>query len=142
MIEIFPSKLEGGPLERHPLEKATTLEAWLKDKVKGYEPRPVPPISILVNGELVEPSAWCETEVGPDDQVAIYIEPKGSSLKTIFKPGPLAKLFGLGNPFDPVKPATPNMQSRPGRCSRHSFRWGRTHPSHRLLRRRRSTVRR
>ncbi|WP_144180235.1 MULTISPECIES: host specificity factor TipJ family phage tail protein [unclassified Pseudomonas] len=112
MIEIFPSKLEGGPLERHPLEQATTLEAWLKAKVKGYEPRPVPPISILVNGELVEPSAWCETEVGPDDQVAIYIEPKGSSLKTIFKPGPLAKLFGLGNPFDPVKPATPNMQNR------------------------------
>ena len=112
MIEIFPSKLEGGPLERHPLEQATTLEAWLTDKVKGYEPRPVPPISILVNGGLVEPSAWCETEVGPDDQVAIYIEPKGSSLKTIFKPGPLAKLFGLGNPFDPVKPATPNMQNR------------------------------
>lgn len=112
MIEIFPSKLEGGPLERHPLEQATTLEAWLTDKVKGYEPRPVPPISILVNGGLVEPSAWCETEVGPDDQVAIYIEPKGSSLKTIFKPGPLAKLFGLGNPFDPVKPATPSMQNR------------------------------
>lgn len=112
MIEIFPSKLEGGPLERHPLEQATTLEAWLKAKVKGYEPRPVPPISILVNGELVEPSAWCEIEVGPDDEVAIYIEPKGSSLKTIFKPGPLAKLFGLGNPFDPVKPATPNMQNR------------------------------
>lgn len=112
MIEIFPSKLEGGPLERYPLDQATTLEAWLKAKVKGYEPRPVPPISILVNGELVEPSAWCETEVGPDDEVAIYIEPKGSSLKTIFKPGPLAKLFGLGNPFDPVKPATPNMQNR------------------------------
>lgn len=112
MIEIFPSKLEGGPLERYPLDQATTLEAWLKAKVKGYEPRPVPPISILVNGELVEPSAWCEIEVGPDDEVAIYIEPKGSSLKTIFKPGPLAKLFGLGNPFDPVKPATPNMQNR------------------------------
>ncbi len=112
MIEIFPSKLEGGPLERHPLEQATTVEAWLKAKVKGYEPRPLPPISILVNGELVEPSAWCETEIGPDDQVAIYIEPKGSSLKTIFKPGPLAKLFGLGNPFDPVKPATPNVQNR------------------------------
>lgn len=112
MIEIFPSKLEGGPLERYPLDQATTLEAWLKAKVKGYEPRPVPPISILVNGELVEPSAWCETEVGPDDEVAIYIEPKGSSLKTIFKPGPLAKLFGLGNPFDPVNPATPNMQNR------------------------------
>jgi len=112
VIEIFPSKLEGGPLERHPLEQATTVEAWLKAKVKGYEPRPLPPISILVNGELVEPSAWCETEIGPDDQVAIYIEPKGSSLKTIFKPGPLAKLFGLGNPFDPVKPATPNVQNR------------------------------
>lgn len=115
MIEIFPSKLEGGPLECHPLEQATTIESWLKAKVRGYEPRPVPPISIVVNGSLVAAAAWGETEVGPDDQVSIYIEPKGSSLKTIFKPGPLAKLFGLGNPFDPVKPATPNMQNRTSR---------------------------
>jgi len=112
VIEIFPSKLEGGPLERHTLEQATTIEAWLKAKVRGYEPRPVPPISILMNGELVAPAVWGETEVAPGDKVSIYIEPKGSSLKTIFKPGPLAKLFGLGNPFDPVKPATPNMQNR------------------------------
>ena len=45
MIEIFPSKREGGPLERHPLEQATTIEAWLKAKVRGYESRPVPPIT-------------------------------------------------------------------------------------------------
>lgn len=115
MIEIFPSKLEGGPLERHPLAEIITIEAWLKAKVKGYEPRPAPPISIVVNGDLVAPSAWAETEVAPDDQVSIYIEPKGSALKTIFKPGPLAKMFGLGNPFDPVKPATPNMQNRTSR---------------------------
>ncbi|HGY9636443.1 TPA: host specificity factor TipJ family phage tail protein [Pseudomonas putida] len=112
MIEIFPSKLEGGPLERHPLDQATTIEAWLKAKVRGYEPRRVPPISIMVNGGLVAADAWAETEVGPGDQVSIYIEPKGSALKTIFKPGPLAKLFGLGNPFDPVKPATPSTQTR------------------------------
>lgn len=112
MIEIFPSKLEGGALERYPLEQATTIEAWLKAKVRSYEPRPVPPISIMRNGEMVAPATWGEAEIGPGDQVAIYIEPKGSSLKTIFKPGPLAKLFGLGNPFDPVKPATPNMQNR------------------------------
>lgn len=112
MIEIFPSKLEGGPLERHPLAEVITIEAWLKAKVKGYEPRPVPPISIVVNGDLVSPAAWAETDVAPADQVSIYIEPKGSALKTIFKPGPLAKLFGLGNPFDPVKPATPSTQNR------------------------------
>ncbi|HGY9636209.1 host specificity factor TipJ family phage tail protein [Pseudomonas plecoglossicida] len=112
MIEIFPSKLEGGPLERHSLAEVITIEAWLKSKVRGYEPRQVPPISIVVNGDLIAPAAWGETEVVPDDHVAIYIEPKGSALKTIFKPGPLAKLFGLGNPFDPVKPATPNMQNR------------------------------
>lgn len=115
MIEIFPSKLEGGPLERHPLDQATTIEAWLKGKVRGYEPRPVPPISITVNGELVAPATWGKVEVGPGDHVSIFIEPKGSALKTIFKPGPLAKLFGLGNPFDPVKPTTPSMQNRTSR---------------------------
>ena len=58
MIEIFPSKLEGGALERHPLEQATTIEAWLKAKVRSYEPRPVPPISIMRNGEMVAPATW------------------------------------------------------------------------------------
>ncbi|MFJ3147532.1 host specificity factor TipJ family phage tail protein [Pseudomonas hunanensis] len=115
MIEIYPSKLEGAPLERHPLEHSTTLEGWLKAKVPSYEPRPVPPISILVNGHLIEPSQWGETEVEPTDQVSIYIEPKGSALKTIFKPGPLAKMFGLGNPFDPATPVTPGTQNRTSR---------------------------
>lgn len=118
MIEIFPSKLEGGSLERHPLDQPIALGAWLKAKVPNYEPRPVPPISITVNGQLVAPAAWGDTEIGPDDQVSIFIEPKGSALKTIFKPGPLAKLFGLGNPFDPVKPATPATPSTQNRTSR------------------------
>lgn len=115
MIEIFPSKLEGGSLESHLIEQRITLGAWLKSKVPSYQPRDVPPISITVSGELVAPEAWDKTEVGPEDQVSIFIEPKGSALKTIFKPGPLAKLFGLGNPFDPVKPATPSTQSRTSR---------------------------
>ena len=115
MIEIFPSKLEGGPLERYPIGQTTTLEGWLKAKVPSYEPRPAPPISILVNGDLVAPVLWGETGIGPADQVSIYIEPKGSALKTMFKPGPLAKLFGIGNPFDPTMPDLPSTKNRASR---------------------------
>ncbi|AIR90235.1 host specificity factor TipJ family phage tail protein [Pseudomonas cremoricolorata] len=115
MIEIFPSKLGGGPVERRPIAEGITLEAWLIANVRGYRPLPAPPISITVDDELVPPSAWADREISPASQVGIYIEPKGSALKTIFKPGPLAKLFGLGNPFDPVTPATPSNQNRSSR---------------------------
>ena len=117
MIEIFPSKLAGGPVERYYTERPMTFGSWLAANVRGFEPRPNPPISILLNGKRIEPGLWLKTEFHPDDSVAVFIEPKGDALSTIFKPGPLAKLFGLGNPFDPVKPVTPNTnsQSRSGR---------------------------
>jgi hypothetical protein len=77
MIRIFPSKLEGEPLERHELKKETTVNQWLVDSVRGYEWRESPPISVHLNGGLVDPAGWHEAKIVPSDVVDIYPEPKG-----------------------------------------------------------------
>lgn len=80
MIEIYPSKLAGGPLETHATTERMTLEAWLRAKVPSYGEREAQPISIQLNGWLVAPADWSSIEFGPDDQVAIHIEPAGAEL--------------------------------------------------------------
>ena len=80
MIEIYPSKLDGEPIERHQTVAPMTLDAWLRAKVPSYEPRTAPPISAYVNGEYVPPGQWASVEFGPRDTVSIYPEPKGAEL--------------------------------------------------------------
>ncbi|WP_232014203.1 hypothetical protein [Pseudomonas aeruginosa] len=36
MIEIYPSRLDGEPLERHPLVRPMSIRAWLVENVKNY----------------------------------------------------------------------------------------------------------
>lgn len=80
MIRIFPSKLEGEPLERHEIKQATTVNQWLVDNVRGYEWRESPPVSVHVNGGLVDPAGWHDAKIVPSDTVDIYPEPKGAEL--------------------------------------------------------------
>ena len=79
-VLIYPSKLDGEPIERHQTDAPLTLEAWLRAKVPSFEPRVAPPISIYVNGEYVTPAQWGAVEFGPRDTVSIYPEPKGAEL--------------------------------------------------------------
>lgn len=81
MIEFYPSKLEGSPLERHRTDQVMTIEGWLQRTVPGYVPRSAPPISIEVNGVFISPDRWGKVEFGPLDTVRIYPEPKGSGLE-------------------------------------------------------------
>lgn len=99
MIRIYPSKLEGEPLETYAIKKPTTINQWLTDKVRGYEWRKSPPISVHVDGEILPPDEWKSCEIDKYSAVDIYPEPKGDSLAFIFRPGPLAKLFGLDKIF-------------------------------------------
>ncbi|WP_288659544.1 MULTISPECIES: host specificity factor TipJ family phage tail protein [Pseudomonas] len=110
MIEIY-NKLEAHPLESYRTEGCMTLEEWLLANVKGYEPRSVAPITIAVNGMRVAPKNWATAKFCPNDAVRIYIEPKGDAMKIIGTPGPLAKLFGLGNPFDIKTPTQRTQQT-------------------------------
>lgn len=77
MINVYPSKLEGMPIETHEIKKPCTVEQWLFDNIKGYESREIPPISISVNGELIPPGKWSEANINRQDTVNICIEPHG-----------------------------------------------------------------
>lgn len=81
MIELYPSKLEGQPLERYKTDRVMTLEDWLVANVKSYQVRESPPISIEINGLFIEPACWPVTEFSPADSVCIYPEPKGTGLE-------------------------------------------------------------
>jgi hypothetical protein len=76
MIKIYPSKLEGEPLEEHPVEAVTTFDAWMTATVKGYTWSESPPISAHLNGRLLTPDEWKTESFGRDDTVCVYPEPK------------------------------------------------------------------
>lgn len=80
MIEIYPSKFDGEPIERHTLAEPTTVEAWLIATVSSYERRAAPPISLYLNGDYIPPSHWYRTPLGTRDTLSIYPEPKGAEL--------------------------------------------------------------
>ena len=81
MIELYPSKLEGQPLERYKTDRVMTLEVWLIGNVKTYRALESPPISIEVNGLFIDPVNWSKVEFGPADTVRIFPEPKGTGLE-------------------------------------------------------------
>lgn len=111
-IEIYANKFAAEPAERHETSDLMTVAAWLRANVPSFESRDKAPISVTVNGQVVDPASWDGVEFSPADCVSICVEPKGSALETIFTPGPLAKLFGLGNPFAQVTPTTPKSQPK------------------------------
>lgn len=77
MISVFPNKLDGAALEVHKTKRRMTLAAWLKTIAPSYEPREAPPVSITVNGEIIEAHRWAEFEFAPADDVEVRVEPKG-----------------------------------------------------------------
>jgi len=77
VISVFPNKLDGAALEVHATKRRMTLAAWLKTIAPSYEPREAPPVSITVNGEIIEAHRWAEFEFAPTDDVEVRVEPKG-----------------------------------------------------------------
>lgn len=80
MINIYPSTLDGAPLEEHRTLEPMTLGAWLRTNVKNYRAMDVAPISIHINGELIDSAAWDEAKFGPSDTVDIYPQPKAAGV--------------------------------------------------------------
>lgn len=77
MISVFPNKLDGAALEVHRTSRRMTLAAWLKTIAPSYEHREAPPVSITVNGEIIEAHRWADFEFAPADDVEVRVEPKG-----------------------------------------------------------------
>ncbi|WP_375079847.1 host specificity factor TipJ family phage tail protein [Pseudomonas aeruginosa] len=76
MIRIYPSKLQGEPLETHHIGQPMTIAAWLRANVKNYSEREIHPISFEVNGALVPSAEWDRFVIKPDDVVDVTPEPK------------------------------------------------------------------
>ena len=79
MIRLYPSGLEGEPLETHVIEAPILLVDWLKQQAPDFSLEREHPICIKVGGELLPVVAWAEFVVRPETDVRIYPEPRASA---------------------------------------------------------------
>lgn len=77
-IRVYPSRLEGEPLETHETTERLSIAEWIRSVAPDYRPdaAELHP-TVRLNGQLVEPSEWPLTFFWPDDRVDVYIEAKG-----------------------------------------------------------------
>ena len=79
MIEFFPNKMAGSaPMVTYTTDRRMTLEQWLIEQSPSYQRMESPPISIVLNDELIEAKRWHKVVFKPSDHVEIYREPKGT----------------------------------------------------------------
>lgn len=112
MIEIFPSKLEGRPIETHQAH-GETIEQWLRSQTSEYRGVDeilaaglVPPISIEINGCCIAPRSWKHVTIRHDDHVCIYPEPKGGVFDAIGDV--FSSILGIISSIFVRKPSSPD----------------------------------
>ena len=78
-INVFGSKLNDEPDEVFHAG-GMSVRDWLSESVDNFSDMDVHPISVSLNGEVVEPSEWALTVFSERDTLDIVIEPKGTEL--------------------------------------------------------------
>lgn len=78
-INVFGSKLNDEPDEVFHAG-GMSVRDWLSESVDNFSDMDVHPISVSLNGEVVEPSEWALTVFYERDTLDIVIEPKGTEL--------------------------------------------------------------
>ena len=78
-INVFGSKLNDEPDEVFHAG-GMSVRDWLSEKVDNFSDMDVHPISVSLNGAIVEPSEWALTVFSERDTLDIVIEPKGTEL--------------------------------------------------------------
>ncbi|WP_430317007.1 host specificity factor TipJ family phage tail protein [Pseudomonas sp. p1(2021b)] len=79
MIEFYPNKLsDTEPLGTWKTDRRMTIEDWLKSQAPSYQRCESPPISAVLNDEVIEQHLWHKVEFKPSDLLQIYREPKGT----------------------------------------------------------------
>jgi hypothetical protein len=112
MIEFFPNKIAGTrPLATFSTDRRMTLEEWVISKLEvgvTYTRGPVQPMSIALNGEMIDAHLWHKVKFKPSHHVQIWYEPKGTDPFTI-----TALLFKgvkvVGKMLMPKMPGMPSM---------------------------------
>lgn len=112
MIKIYPSKLEGEPVETHEVLAATTFHDWMTDNVPSYSFSESPPLCVHVNGLLLTAEEWQTETFSADDDVRVYPEPKAVGLVGIsyIAWGLAAAAIVLAVVLQPNIPKTANSQ--------------------------------
>src|SRR5690625_4110026 len=80
-IKIYPSLMEGAPIETH--EWTGTIEGWLASKDIDLTEHEEQPVVVRVNGVDIDSEEWCVTSVTGSDDVEIRILPHGGVFKAI-----------------------------------------------------------
>ncbi len=78
MIRVYPSALEGEPLESHVIPKPVFLVDWLRRKAPEFSLEREQPIFITVDGETLPVEAWSSYVVQPDTDLRIYPEARAA----------------------------------------------------------------
>lgn len=79
MIKIYPSALDGEPIETHKLKKKKRICDFLVELAPSFTlNRNEHPISIAVNGKNIPPNLWDTFYLKPKHTVAITVQPKAA----------------------------------------------------------------
>lgn len=78
-IKIYPSALDGKPIETHEIESPISVIDWFKSNIRGFDlSSPISnSLSVSVNGKRLSIDKWMLV-IEPEDDVKIIIEPKGT----------------------------------------------------------------
>ena len=110
-VEFYPNKLsETAPLGTWKTDRRMTIEQWLKEQSSSYECRESPPISIVLNDEVIEQRLWHKVPFKPSDLLQIYREPKGTDPFSIT----FALFKGAKAALKSLMPKMPGMPSSAG----------------------------
>lgn len=111
MIEFYPNKLsETAPLGTWKTDRRMSIEEWLKSLAPSYERRESPPISVVLNEEVIEQHLWHKVKFKPADLLQIYREPKGTDPFSIT----FALFKGAKAVLKSIMPKMPGMPSSVG----------------------------
>lgn len=109
MIEVYASRLSDVGKETYKVRKAQRITTWLYRH--GVSPRTdlnKLAMSLYVNGERLLPRQWAATDIGPNDHVEIYREPKGTDPFSIT----FALVFGAKAVIAALMPKIPGIDTR------------------------------
>ncbi|MGE6445037.1 host specificity factor TipJ family phage tail protein [Pseudomonas bubulae] len=77
MIRIYPSRLEGEPLESHVIASPMPFVDWLKSQAPEFDLDREHPICVEVNGVTLPVDQWASFMVLPETDLRIYPEARG-----------------------------------------------------------------
>lgn len=110
-VEFYPNKLtDTAPVGIWKTDRRMTIEAWLKSQAPSYERRDSPPISAVLNDELIERHLWHKVKFKPSDLLQLYREPKGTDPFSIT----FALFKGLQAVTKMLMPKMPGLPSTAG----------------------------